>query len=142
MTLCEQVYSGHIEIIVVIDGASINKSTYQAALECREIVARYARWKLIILPKWQRGGRVSSSNAASWILVKGELFFALDADTSFDNDTVSQIVQEFTDPNVPAVGGSLRVRNDNVSLVSRMQALEYMISLQGAKPGWRNECNH
>ena len=55
LTLCEQVYSGHIEIIVVIDGASINKSTYQAALECREIVARYARRKLIILPKWQRG---------------------------------------------------------------------------------------
>lgn len=134
MTLCEQVYSGHIEIIVVIDGASINKSTYQAALECREIVARYARRKLIILPKWQRGGRVSSSNAALNI-AKGELFFALDADTSFDNDTVSQIVQEFTDPNVPAVGGSLRVRNDNVSLVSRMQALEYMISLQGAKTG-------
>ena len=79
-------------------------------------------------------GRVSSSNAALNI-AKGELFFALDADTSFDNDTVSQIVQEFTDPNVPAVGGSLRVRNDNVSLVSRMQALEYMISLQGAKTG-------
>ena len=48
---------------------------------------------------------------------------------------VSHITKEFIDPNVPAVGGSLRVRNDKVSLVSRMQAMEYMISLQGAKTG-------
>ncbi len=134
LTLCEQVYRGHIEIIAVVDGASTNTHTYQAALESRALVARYTRRSLIILPKWQRGGRVSSSNAALNI-AKGELFFALDADTSFDNDMVNQIVQEFTDPNVPAVGGSLRVRNDKVSLVSRMQAMEYMISLQGAKTG-------
>lgn len=134
LTLCEQVYSGHIEIIAVIDGASVNKHTYQAALECRQMVARYPRRHLIILPKWQRGGRVSSLNAALNI-AKGELFFALDGDTSFDNDMVSHIANEFTDPNVPAVGGSLRVRNDKVSLVSRMQAMEYMISLQGAKTG-------
>ncbi len=134
LTLCEQVYSGHIEIIAVIDGASVNKHTYQAALECRQMVARYPRRHLTILPKWQRGGRVSSLNAALNI-AKGELFFALDGDTSFDNDMVSHIVKEFTDPNVPAVGGSLRVRNDKASLVSRMQAMEYMISLQGAKTG-------
>lgn len=134
LTLCEQLYSGHIEIIAVVDGASVNTHTYQAALECRDIVARYPRRNLIILPKWQRGGRVSSSNAALRI-ARGELFFALDADTSFDNDMVGQVVKEFTDPDVPAVGGALRVRNDKASLVSRMQAMEYMISLHGAKTG-------
>ena len=134
LTLCEQVYSGHIEIIAVIDGASVNKHTYQAALECQQMVSRYPQRHLVILPKWQRGGRVSSLNAALNI-AKGELFFALDGDTSFDNDMVSHITKEFIDPNVPAVGGSLRVRNDKVSLVSRMQAMEYMISLQGAKTG-------
>lgn len=76
-------YSGHIEIIAVIDGASVNKHTYQAALECQQMVSRYPQRHLVILPKWQRGGRVSSLNAALNI-AKGELFFALDGDTSFD----------------------------------------------------------
>jgi biofilm PGA synthesis N-glycosyltransferase PgaC len=134
LTLCEQLYPGHIEIIAIIDGASINAHTYRAALECRDMVAAYANRTLVILPKWQRGGRVSSSNAAL-NLAKGTLFFALDADTSFDNDMINEVVAEFQNPNVPAVAGSLRVRNDKTSLVARMQAMEYMISLQGAKTG-------
>lgn len=134
LTLCEQVYDGVIEIIAVIDGASVNKATYEAALASQAMVRRYSNRRLILLPKWQRGGRVSSLNAALNV-AHGEILFALDGDTSFDNNMVKAIVSEFRDPNVPAVGGALRVRNDKVSLVSRMQALEYMISLQGAKTG-------
>ncbi len=134
LTLCEQVYPGMIEIIAVVDGASVNIETYEAALASRKLVAQYPQRRLVILPKWQRGGRVSSLNAALHI-ARGEIFFALDGDTSFDNNMISEVVKEFRDPKVPAVGGALRVRNDQVSLVSRMQAMEYMISLQGAKTG-------
>ncbi len=63
LTLCEQTYRGHIEIIAVIDGAVQNADTYQAALDCEALVADYPRRKLIVLPKWQRGGRVSTLNA-------------------------------------------------------------------------------
>ncbi len=134
LTLCEQTYRGHIEIIAVIDGAVQNDDTFKAALACEDLVARYSNRKLIVLPKWQRGGRVSTLNAGLYA-ASGSIVMNADGDTSFDNDMMVEIIREFDDPNVPAVGGALRVRNDKVSVVSRMQALEYMISIQGGKTG-------
>ncbi|WNC70095.1 glycosyltransferase [Thalassotalea nanhaiensis] len=134
LTLCEQVYSGRIQIIPVIDGAKQNADTYQAALDCQEIVKNYHNRDLDILPKWQRGGRVSTLNAGLY-RSKGEIVINVDGDTSFDNNMVYEILKEFEDPNVPAVGGSLRVRNWKQSFVTRMQALEYMISMQAGKTG-------
>ena len=58
-----------------------------------------------------------------------------DADTSFDNNMVSVVTQYFEDPNVPALGGALRVRNIKQSWLTRMQAIEYLISMQGGKTG-------
>lgn len=134
LTLCEQTYRGEIEIIAVIDGAVQNNDTYQAALDCRELVARYPHRKLVILPKWQRGGRVSTLNAGLYA-ASGEIVMNADGDTSFDNDMLCELIREFDDPNVPAVGGALRVRNQQVSFVTRMQSIEYMISIQGGKTG-------
>jgi len=133
-TLCEQTYRGNIEIIAVVDGAVQNADTYQAALSSEAIVADYPRRKLVVLPKWQRGGRVSTLNAGLYAAT-GEIVMNADGDTSFDNDMMVEIIREFDDPDVPAVGGALRVRNDKVSLVTRMQSLEYMISIQGGKTG-------
>lgn len=133
-TLCEQTYPGHIEIIAVIDGAVQNRATYDAALDCREWVGKYVNRSLVVLPKWQRGGRVSSGNAAL-AYAKGEIVVYGDGDTSFDNDMLYELIREFADPNVPAVAGALRVRNSTDSLVTRMQAIEYIISLQGGKTG-------
>jgi biofilm PGA synthesis N-glycosyltransferase PgaC len=58
-----------------------------------------------------------------------------DGDTSFDNDMMINIIREFENPNVPAVGGALRVRNVKEGLATRMQSIEYMISLEGNKTG-------
>ncbi|WP_343211621.1 glycosyltransferase family 2 protein (plasmid) [Aliisedimentitalea scapharcae] len=134
LTLCEQTYPGNIEIIAVIDGAVQNGDTYQAALDCEDVVQRYPKRKLVVLPKWQRGGRVSTLNAGLYAAT-GDIVMNADGDTSFDNNMMVEIIREFDDPNVPAVGGALRVRNDRVSLVTRMQAFEYMISIQGGKTG-------
>lgn len=133
-TLFEQVYPGKIQIIPVIDGAIQNKHTYNAALSCEKMATKYHNRALSILPKWQRGGRVSTLNAGLYAS-KGEIVINVDGDTSFDNNMVYQIIKEFEDPNVPAVGGSLRVRNNKQSLVTRMQSMEYMISMQGGKTG-------
>lgn len=134
VTLCEQVYPGKIEIIIIIDGAIQNKDTYRAAIEIQKIQSRYKNRKIIVLPKWKRGGRVSSSNAAL-SMAKGELFIAVDGDSSFNNNMVYEIAKEFEDPDVPAVSGSLKVRNRDVSLITKMQAIEYMISMEGGKTG-------
>ncbi|MPM71333.1 hypothetical protein SDC9_118297 [bioreactor metagenome] len=87
-----------------------------------------------MLPKWQRGGRVSSLNAGLNIAT-GEVVMALDGDTSFDNDMVANATRHFDNPNVVALAGCLRVRNAAESLVARLQALEYMLSIGAGKTG-------
>lgn len=133
-TLCEQTYPGEIELIPVVDGAAVNQDTLQAVrgFEVREEWRQTRRVRPIA--KWQRGGRVSSLNAGL-SMCTGSIVMALDGDTSFDNTMVSAMVRHFEDPNVPAVAGSLRVRNTWTSLVTVIQAIEYLVSIQLAKTG-------
>ena len=130
----EQTYSGEIEIIVVVDGAVQNALTYKVAKECQEEFSNISNRTIVVLPKWQRGGRVSTLNAGL-SYATGELVINADADTSFDNNMVSVVTAYFEDPNVPALGGALRVRNIKESVLTRMQAIEYLISMQGGKTG-------
>ena len=133
-SLCEQLYNGHIELIPVIDGAVDNKETYQAVRNFSSQMTLYSKRKLTILPKWQRGGRVSSENAGLNI-ASGEIVMVLDGDTSFDNNMVANAVRHFRDPKISAVAGTLKVRNSRKSLVTRLQALEYLISIHAGKVG-------
>ena len=132
-SLIEQNYKGNVEIIAVIDGAVDNQKTYQAALKAAKKCSKKNR-KIILLPKWQRGGRVSSLNAGLSIAT-GEIVMNADADTSFDNNMLTQIIPYFEDENVPAVGGALRVRNTHSSILTVMQSIEYLLSMQGGKTG-------
>src|SRR6266480_5621067 len=90
--------------------------------------------RLEIVPKLQRGGRVSSLNQGL-ALASGEIVMALDGDTSFDNDMVRHAVRHFADQNVVAVSGNLRARNARSSFVTRLQALEYALSIHLSRAG-------
>ncbi|MGR5140314.1 glycosyltransferase family 2 protein [Photobacterium sp. DNB23_23_1] len=136
-TLIEQVYPGQIEILVIIDGASQNRATYLAALRSKQQHQAARRRKVIVVPKWQRGGRVSSCNAGL-SMAKGEIVFSLDGDTSFDNDMAFNMAKHFADPNTMACGGALRVRNHETNIITQMQAMEYMLSMQAGKTGMAN----
>ncbi|VVO62339.1 hypothetical protein PS838_00852 [Pseudomonas fluorescens] len=134
LSLCEQTYPGHIEMIPVVDGATMNQATLNAVRRFHVDPQLYPKRHLRPIAKWQRGGRVSSLNAGL-SLASGEIVMALDGDTSFDNNMVSAIVRHFEDPSVPAVAGSLRVRNVWSSWVTAMQALEYLLSIHLSKIG-------
>ena len=134
LSVLEQTYPGKIEIIGVIDGASKNIDTFHAAQHFRDQMPFRFNRKFVLLPKWQRGGRVSALNSGLSVAT-GEIVMALDGDTSFDNDMVGRAILHFSDPKVPAVAGALRVRNLNRSLATRMQGLEYMLSMQSGKTG-------
>ncbi|XOZ33172.1 glycosyltransferase family 2 protein [Halomonadaceae bacterium KBTZ08] len=133
-TLCEQLYPGQIELIPVVDGASANHDTMQAVRDFRIDASLYPKRYLRPIAKWQRGGRVSSLNAGLQ-QATGDILLALDGDTSFDNTMVDAMVRHFEDPDVPAVSGSLRVRNTWASFVTLIQALEYFLSIQSSKVG-------
>lgn len=134
LSLCEQTYGGHIEMIPVVDGATVNQATLSAVRNFHVDPQLYPKRHLRPIAKWQRGGRVSSLNAGL-SLAGGEIVMALDGDTSFDNNMVASIVRHFEDPKVPAVAGSLRVRNVWGSWVTAMQALEYLLSIHMSKIG-------
>ncbi|OED97236.1 glycosyltransferase family 2 protein [Vibrio breoganii] len=133
-TLVEQIYPGNIEILAVVDGAVQNNDTYLAAIESQSKYKVRKDRVVRIIPKWQRGGRVSTSNTGLY-KAKNEIIINVDGDTSFDNDMVINIAKQFNEPTVIASGGALRVRNWNNNILTRMQALEYMMSMQGAKTG-------
>ena len=133
-SLTEQVYPGKIEMLAMIDGAAKNKLTYDSALEMADYVAGFKNRTLVVLPKWQRGGRVSSLNTGL-NFASGEIVMAVDGDTSFDNNMVERATRHFEDPGVSAVSGCLRVRNADASLVAALQAIEYFISIQASKTG-------
>ncbi len=133
-TLAEQIYPGKIEIIPIVDGAVQNEDTYKAALKLKHYIQQRPHRILRVVPKWQRGGRVSSLNAGL-ALATGDIVMALDGDTSFDNTMVQAAVARFHDERVVGVAGSLRVRNASKNLVTRFQALEYMLSIHASKVG-------
>ncbi|MGC9193849.1 MAG: glycosyltransferase family 2 protein [Syntrophobacteraceae bacterium] len=133
-SLVEQIYPGFIEVICVVDGALKNKDTYEAARQMEAFVHQLPRRALSVVPKWQRGGRVSSLNTALE-LARGEIVMALDGDTSFDNNMIADATLNFLDPNVVGVAGCLRVRNITQSLWTRLQAIEYLLSIHASKTG-------
>lgn len=134
MSLTEQIYPGKIEMLAMIDGAAKNKLTYDSAHEMFEYVSGFENRKLLVLPKWQRGGRVSSLNTGL-NFATGEIIMALDGDTSFDNNMIERVSRHFEDPSVSAVSGCLRVRNADESLTASLQAIEYFVSIQASKTG-------
>jgi len=134
LSLAHQDYPGVIEIIPMIDGAIQNAHTLRSARSCLKDVKALPRRRLMVVPKWQRGGRVSSLNTGL-MLATGQVVMALDGDTSFDNDMVRRAIRHFDDPDVVGVAGRLRVRNGGKSLAARLQDLEYMLSIGAGKTG-------
>ncbi len=134
ISLTEQLYPGHIEILPIIDGANQNKDTYRAAKAMEAYVRKKHNRSLRVIPKWQRGGRVSSLNSGLQFS-SGVIVMALDGDTSFDNTMVTHATHHFEDTNVVGVAGSLRVRNAFKNLVTRLQAIEYLLSIHASKVG-------
>ena len=133
-SIVEQIYPGEIEVIVLIDGAAQNRQTLAAVNSLRPCFDQYLNRQLRVIPKWQRGGRVSSLNSGL-ALAKGEIVTVLDGDTSLDNDALANGVRHFADDNVVGVAGSIRVRNVYESFLTRMQQIEYSISIQTGKLG-------
>ena len=62
-------------------------------------------------------------------MARGEFVLLMDSDSTLERSTVWQMVRHFEDPKIGAVSGNLTVRNYNASLLTRLQAIEYLLSL-------------
>ncbi len=131
-SVLEQTYRGVIQVIVVIDGAAQNKSTYDTAVQFERSMKASPGRKLIIVPKFSRGGLVSSANAAL-NFAEGEIVIRLDGDSLLANDAVAKIVRRFSDSNVVAACGNIKVRNEHASVWAKLQSIEYFLAINFSK---------
>lgn len=132
--IAEQIYSGNIQTLIIIDNAQINKKTVHYARQLAMTYQTPPSRTITVIEKSSRGGHASSMNLGLK-LAKGDVLIMLDADTSIDNQTIAKSAARFIDPHVIAVSGAVRVRNVKDSWLTRLQAIEYMIGIQLGRYG-------
>ena len=110
-----------LEIVVVNDGSTDDTEARCRRLQADGLIDRYVHLR-------SRGGKSAAVNAAI-PHVRQPLLLVTDADTTFDRDAIAVAVREFSDPEVGVVGGHLRVRNAERNLTTRMQHVNYTLSI-------------
>ncbi|MEE9584870.1 MAG: glycosyltransferase [Candidatus Brocadiales bacterium] len=119
-SLLEQTYK-NIEIIIVDDGSTDNTPLMCRRLERQEEMVTYSRFE-------ERAGKSAALNHAIRF-AKGEFIVFIDADTTFDRDAIFNVIKNFADPKVGAVAGNLRPRNAKRTLLTRLQQIEYLFTI-------------
>ena len=118
-SLREQTYQ-NFEIIIVDDGSDDYTPIVGRQLERSGQISMFLRNE-------ERGGKASAANLALQYC-KGEYVIHIDADCSFHRDAIEQsLIPFYNNEKIGAVGGNLMVRNDNESLCTTLQAIEYLI---------------
>jgi poly-beta-1,6 N-acetyl-D-glucosamine synthase len=107
-----------LEIIVIDDGSKDDTSV--------EVERCAKEDKRVILIRQENQGKASALNRGIEIS-KSEILICLDADTSFDKDTIGNLVCKFSDTAVGAVAGNVKVGN-RVNILTYWQAIEYITS--------------
>lgn len=110
-----------MDVIIVSDG-SVDGMPEVAARLVRQGLAHHA------LAVDLRGGKSAGFNLALAVC-RGQIVVNVDCDCSYDRFALENIVAPFNDPKVGAVSGEIAPRNGTMSLVARMQEIEYLLSI-------------
>jgi poly-beta-1,6 N-acetyl-D-glucosamine synthase len=106
------------EIIIVDDGST------DGTLETATTHAGNSVVQVITKPN---GGKWDALNTGIKA-AKGEFIVCMDADTLLDPDAIQQLTRHFSDPNVAAIAGNVKVGNRH-GLLTKLQALEYVVGI-------------
>jgi cellulose synthase/poly-beta-1,6-N-acetylglucosamine synthase-like glycosyltransferase len=126
-TLLESSYHP-LEIVVVNDGSTDNSDAIM-----RNFVAKYARAMQGIadaprlLYYYQANGGKGAALNTGIMLSHGDIIISIDADCIVHRDAVKHFVLCFTDPQVMAAVGNVKIGNTK-TLIGMIQHLEYLFS--------------
>jgi len=110
--------------IIVVDDSSDDAMPEVAARFARRGLVRYVRNAAPV----GRSGRPGATNLGMR-LANGDFIVSLDADTTFDRGMLRHLIAPFADPGVGVVAGNVLVRNSRRNLLTRLQTLEYLVSI-------------
>jgi cellulose synthase/poly-beta-1,6-N-acetylglucosamine synthase-like glycosyltransferase len=110
-----------LQIIAVNDGSTDDTDAVCRSLERNGLIDNYIHIR-------SRSGKAAVVNAALEI-ARHDLFLVTDSDTTFDRDALAIAASYFSDPRVGAVGGTLRVRNIDRTVATRVQHINYAFSI-------------
>jgi cellulose synthase/poly-beta-1,6-N-acetylglucosamine synthase-like glycosyltransferase len=114
-----------LEIIVVDDG-----STDETLAMAEQ--ARAAGLVHMVIHHGTRCGRSPAVNAGARY-ARGDLILAMDPDTVFAPTTLARLAAAFRDPRVAAACCNLGVSNEDASLSTALQGIEYLMSISAGK---------
>lgn len=112
----------NLEIIVIDDGSTDDTALIGRSFERKGFIHRF-------ISASDRGGKASAANLGLRYS-KGKYVVHLDADSSLNEDAIEKILIPFYRfENIGGVGGNLMVRNEEDSLTTTMQFIEYLQSI-------------
>lgn len=118
--------------IIVVDDHSTD-GTYES------VKAFAARGEIILLRNSAASGRGGKPAAINIGLrfATGDFLVPIDADCTFDHNLLLHLIGPFYDPRVGAVASNVKVRNPHRSILTAMQAIEYLVVI-GLNKRWLN----
>jgi biofilm PGA synthesis N-glycosyltransferase PgaC len=112
---------GRLQVIVVDDGSTDNMSAVARRLQLQGKIHTALRLH-------QRGGKSAGVNLAL-SSCRGDIIVIVDIDTTFDRDAFERLLTYFDNPQVGGVSCNVGVRNEDSSLMTRFQTIEYAIGI-------------
>ncbi|MDW3204266.1 MAG: glycosyltransferase [Alphaproteobacteria bacterium] len=112
---------GKVQVVVVNDGSTDETDAVVKSLLRLGLVDVYQKTDV-------RCGKAAALNLG-FRYCTGDFVVTADADTSYDRDAFEKLMVAFDDPKVGAVAGNIAVRNWQQNLLTRMQAIQYLISI-------------
>lgn len=110
----------NFEVLVIDDGST--DDTYERALG---MVSQYGG-KLQVITQPNGGKSRALNNAIS--KARGEFVLCTDADSRLEPQTLKEAIKHFSDPEVVAVAGNVKIAN-RLNMLTRLQSLEYIEGL-------------
>ncbi|WP_183147881.1 glycosyltransferase family 2 protein [Chryseobacterium nematophagum] len=121
VSLKNQTYK-NFETVIVDDGSTDDTSVIGRYFEKTGAISKFLRSEV-------RGGKASAANLGLKYS-KGKFIVHIDADSSLAHDAIEKaLIPFYRYPSVGGLGGNLVVRNEEDSLTTTMQYLEYQQSI-------------